>query len=449
LCQHSGTPFVFPPVCGRISSFARGALMRLLSDSGDSTRQNGQGQIDRRLLEKIGERVAPARARVQLPDGSPAGFTGQSPTATITIRDRRTLMGLILNPEIAFGDAYTEGRIRIEGDLAGFLEALFRSGEKATVASKLASRWLEILQNNTLRGSRSHIHHHYDLRTDFYKLWLDPHMVYTCAYFAQRSMTLEQAQVAKMDYVCRKLQLRPGERVVEAGCGWGSLALHMAREHGVRVRAFNVSKEQIAYAREQARKAGLESQVEFVEDDYRAISGQYDAFVSVGMLEHVGVNHYGELTRVIGRSIGKSGRGLLHFIGRNYPTTLNAWIRKRIFPGGHPPALSEAAEILEPLDLAVMDVENLREHYAWTLEQWLARFEKASHRVAEMFGEEFVRLWRLYLAGSLAGFRAGTMQLFQLVFAGAECTAIPSTREHLYRNDSSDTQETKWMHASA
>jgi cyclopropane-fatty-acyl-phospholipid synthase len=405
--------------------------------------------FDRWILDKVGERVAPARAGVQLPDGSTAGFSGGSPLATITIRDRHTLIGLVLNPDIEFGDAYADGRIEVEGDMPRFLTELFRSGERRTLGSGLASHWLQLLQNNSLRGSRDHIHHHYDLSNDFYKLWLDSRLVYTCAYFAQPTMSLEDAQVAKMDHVCRKLNLRPGETVVEAGCGWGALALHMARDYGAHVRAFNISHEQIAYAREQARIQGLQNHVEFVEDDYRNISGHYDAFVSIGMLEHVGTNHYAEFADVIRRSITKSGRGLLHFIGRNYPQQLNAWIRKRIFPGGQPPSMRESLEIMERLDLAVCDVENLREHYAWTLEQWLARFDKSSQRVAEMFGDPFVRMWRLYLAGSIAGFRSGSMQLFQVLFAGAECTAIPATRDHLYVKKASADQEQKWMHASA
>jgi cyclopropane-fatty-acyl-phospholipid synthase len=400
------------------------------------------------LLRRVGDRVGPARAKIQLRNGLEAGFPGDAPVATIMVRDASTLVGLILNPEIAFGDGYAEGRIEVHGDLVGLVENLFRTGIAQTFSSELASRWLDWAHQNTLRGSRANIHRHYDMNTEFYKLWLDRRMLYTCAYFAHPSMTLEDAQVTKMDYVCRKLQLRPGESVVEAGCGWGTLALHMACEYGVQVKAFNISKEQIAFARQQAKVLGLDARVDFIEDDYRNISGRYDAFVSVGMLEHVGKKHHGELARVIGRCLNASGRGLLHFIGRNYPQPLNPWIRKRIFPGGYPPALREAVQFLEPLDVSVLDVENLREHYAWTLQHWLERFEKSSRRVSEMFGEEFVRLWRLYLAGSLAGFRAGSMQLFQLVFAGADCRAIPSTRDHLYKKDASD-KELKWMHASA
>jgi cyclopropane-fatty-acyl-phospholipid synthase len=401
------------------------------------------------LLNRVGRRVGGAGARLRLRNDIEAGFDGNPPTVTLTVRDDRTLLGLLLEPEIEFGEAYTDGRMEVEGDLAGFLEALFRVANLETLGSRLTSRWLDWVQRNTLRGSRANIHRHYDLNTDFYKLWLDSRMVYTCAYFASPSMTLDAAQLAKMDQVCRKLQLRPGDTVVEAGCGWGALALHIAREYGARVRAFNISTEQIAFARKQAKRAGLENQVEFIEDDYRNVSGQYDAFVSVGMLEHVGKSHYGELAGVIGRSLKKSGRGLFHFIGRNSPRPLNAWIRKRIFPGAYPPALREAIEFLEPLDVSVLDVENLREHYAWTLQHWVERFEKSSRRVAEMFGDEFVRLWRLYLVGSLAGFRSGSMQLFQLLFAGADCKAIPATRDHLYaKNDSAD-KEMKWMHVSA
>jgi cyclopropane-fatty-acyl-phospholipid synthase len=236
-----------------------------------------------------------------------------------------------------------------------------------------------------------------------------------------------------MNHVSRKVWLQPGERVVEAGCGWGSLALHMARQYGAKVKAFNISHEQIVYARWRAQQEGLDGRVEFIEDDYRNIYGRFDAFVSVGMLEHVGREHYREMGKVIHRTIGDSGRGLLHFIGRNRRQPLNAWVRKRIFPGAYPPTLRQVADIFEPWDFAVLDVENLRQHYARTLEHWLERFESSRQQVAAMFDERFVRMWRLYLAGSVAAFRAGTMQLFQVVFAGSQCKATPWARAYLYK----------------
>ena len=247
-----------------------------------------------------------------------------------------------------------------------------------------------------------------------------------------------------MDLVCRKLGLRPGERVIEAGCGWGTLALFMAREYGVTVRAFNISAEQIAYARDRARAERLLDRVEFVEGDYREVRGTYDAFVSVGMLEHVGLADYPTLGGVIDRSLTESGRGLLHFIGRNRPGPLNPWIRKRIFPGAYPPILPEVfGNVLEPWNLSVLDVENLRLHYAATLAHWRQRFDAAADEVASMFDDAFVRAWRLYLAGSQAAFATGTMQLFQVVFARGASNAIPWTRRQHDRSAAEWTPATR------
>jgi cyclopropane-fatty-acyl-phospholipid synthase len=203
----------------------------------------------------------------------------------------------------------------------------------------------------------------------------------------------------------------------------------MARHYGVTVRALNVSAEQIAYARERARTEHLDRRVEFVEDDYRHVRGQYDVFVSVGMLEHVGAADFPTLGGVIDRSLTDGGRGLLHFIGRNRPSPLNPWIRRRIFPGAYPPTLAEVFDrVLAPWDFSVTDVENLRLHYAATLGHWRTRFESAADDVTAMFDDAFVRAWRLYLAGSQAAFLTGSMQLFQVVFARGRSNAIPWTR---------------------
>lgn len=376
---------------------------------------------------------------------------GANSKPTIVVADRKTLAKLALDPEIAFGDAYSDGRIEVHGNLVEFLEDLIRSMQKGAGTgfySRMSSWWLERANDNTKRGSRENIHRHYDLNVNFYKLWLDKRMLYTCAYFPTVSATLEEAQVAKMDHVCRKLHLQPGDKVVEAGCGWGALALHMAKHYGVTVKAFNISHEQIAFAREQAKCEGLTHQVEYIEDDYRNISGRHDVFVSVGMLEHVGVGHYEEMGRSIHGTIGDWGRGLVHFIGRNYPHPFSPWIRKQIFPGAYAPALSQATRLLEPWNFSVLDVENLRMHYAKTLEHWLSRFEGSVDRVTQMFGPEFVRAWRLYLAGSIAAFRSGSLQLFQIAFAGANCRQIPWTRAHLYQEQRPAVKEQKWMHAT-
>jgi cyclopropane-fatty-acyl-phospholipid synthase len=317
---------------------------------------------------------------------------------------------------------------------------------------------MDRLQDNSRHGSRNNIHRHYDLGNDFYKLWLDEQLLYTCAYFPTPSSTLETAQIAKMDHVCRKLRLQPGETVVEAGCGWGALALHMAREYGVSVKAYNVSHEQIAFARARARAEGLSHRVEYVEEDYRAISGKFDVFVSVGMLEHVGLDHFQEFSEIIHRSIGDTGRGLLHFIGRNYPAVFSRWIRKHIFPGGFVPSLRQSLKVLEPKNYSILDVENLRMHYAKTLEHWLERFEKSRHQVTGMYDSRFVRAWRLYLAGSIAAFRGGHLQLFQILFTGSQREPIFWTRDPLYAESNAELEvgepviekvleKVKWTHA--
>jgi cyclopropane-fatty-acyl-phospholipid synthase len=408
--------------------------------------------IDEWVLRKIYRSLGRPPFRLLTRSGVEVSSAEASPLGQILISDRATLARLLLDPEVGFGDAYMEGRIEVQGDLVSMLEAmhlLMPDAEHQNWFAKLASRWMQYIQANSLLGSRKNIHEHYDLSNDFYRLWLDPLMVYTCAYFSSPSATLEEAQTAKMELVCRKLQLQPGETVAEAGCGWGALALHMAQHYGVNVRAFNISGQQIAWARQRARELGLGHRVEFIEDDYRNISGQFDVFVSVGMLEHVGKEHYRELGGVIHRSLYKSGRGFLHFIGRNQPHPMSPWLRKRIFPGSYAPTLGEAMEVLEPWDFSVLDVENLRPHYARTLEHWLERFEKSADKISGMFGPAFVRAWRLYLASATAGFLVGALQLFQVVFARNACQHIPPTRAHLYPGQRHEKTESKWNHATS
>ena len=372
------------------------------------------------MLDWTGERVAPK---------------GVAPLGSVRIADRQTLLGLLRNPRLGFGDAYSDGHLEIEGDLVQLLGFVYRSSKPSGPSASLGQRlgeWLNRPRRNTLHGSRENIHRHYDLGNDFYALWLDRTMSYTCAYFPTAEATLEQAQVAKMDHVCRKLRLRAGDSVVEAGCGWGSLALHMASRYGAKVRAFNISGEQIRYARQRAKDLGLDGRVEYIEDDYRNITGRYDVFVSVGMLEHVGRENYAQLGRVVRNALSAEGRGLIHSIGRNRPQPLHAWIERRIFPGAYAPSLGEMTQIFEPWDLSVIDVENIRLHYALTLRQWLARYESALEQVRARFDEFFVRMWRLYLAGSIAAFETGTMQLFQVLFTIQENNQLPLTREYMY-----------------
>ena len=248
--------------------------------------------LDRWALARIQGTVRSAPIGFALWDGFELPAPVHPPVATIVFNNRQALLGWVWDPELNFGEAFMSGGVEIRGDLVALLEAIYR----AWGTTKRRPWWLW-QESNDVHAAKENVHHHYDLGNDFYRLWLDRDMVYTCAYFPTPDASLEAAQIAKMDLVCRKLRLQPGERVVEAGCGWGSLALFMARHYGVTVRAFNVSAEQIAYARRQASEQGLADRVEFVEDDYRNVRGTYDAFVSVGMLEHVGAARLSDVRR--------------------------------------------------------------------------------------------------------------------------------------------------------
>ncbi|MBI3899751.1 MAG: class I SAM-dependent methyltransferase [Gammaproteobacteria bacterium] len=293
--------------------------------------------------------------------------------------------------------------------------------QQSRLAQKALHRRATATAGELARRLGEHIQHHYDIGNSFYELWLDKEMQYTCAYFPNPTMTLEQAQLAKLEHVCRKVGLKPGDRVVEAGCGWGGLTRYMARHYGVRIQAFNISHEQVAYARERAKTEGLAQQIEYVEDDYRNISGEHDVFVSIGMLEHVGREQFNDLGEVLHRALTAEGRGLIHTIGRNQPELMNEWIEKRIFPGAYPPTLREMMPIFERHAFSVLDVKNLRLHYAITLRHWLMRFEKNAARIEAMFD------------GSIAAFTTSSLQLFQVMFACSRINNLPWSRAHLYR----------------
>jgi len=390
--------------------------------------------FDRWALAYIRYELGGAPVVIRLWNDQSVALSDEPPVASVLIRDRRTLAGLVFRSELEFGEAYTDGRVEVQGDLTQLFDATNRAVASHARRRSWRTRLARAVTGASPSDARRNIHQHYDLGNAFYSLWLDDAMVYTCAYFASAHVTLEDAQHAKLDYVCRKLRLQPGDEVVEAGCGWGALALHMARHYGVRVRAYNISPSQLVYARERAAREGLSDRVTFIDGDYRSITGRCDAFVSIGMLEHVGPRQYRALGEVIDRVIDPArGRGLLHFIGRNAPMPFNAWTERYIFPGAYAPTLGELApSIFESRGIAVQDVENLRLHYAATLGHWQQRFEANVERVRAMFDEAFVRAWRMYLASARAGFLSGDLQLYQVVFGRASNNDVPQTRRGLY-----------------
>lgn len=385
--------------------------------------------VVRQLIKYVGH----PHLQIKLWDGWQDG--AENPQFVLELTDRAAFYSLCSHPDLAFGDLYSAGRLKLHGNLVDFLREIYATKR---VAEKdwpqwLTKAWKATAQSGAnLVSARKNIHHHYDLGNDFYALWLDPAMQYTCAYFEQPDYTLEQAQQSKMEHVCRKLRLKPGQHVIEAGCGWGGLARYMAKNYGVSVTSYNISKEQLAYAREKAKQEGVADKVTYVEDDYRNIKGECDAFVSVGMLEHVGPDNYQPLAQVVSRCLKPEGYGMIHSIGRNRPEAVNAWIEKRIFPGSYPPSIAELAGIFESVPLSVLDIENLRLHYAKTLQGWLANFDRNRDKVASDYGESFVRAWRLYLAGSMVAFETASIQLFQVVFTQPHNNQIYSNRRHLY-----------------
>jgi cyclopropane-fatty-acyl-phospholipid synthase len=410
-------------------------------------------QLEKWLSRKILTALGRPHIFVSLPDGTEISVCDKKPETGMYIKDRGALWRFLTNPGLNFGEDFSAGRIQVDGDLVHFLQTIIQTRPKLHDQNRLGRYLLQGFnrrQKNTEGRAQDNIHHHYDIGNDFYKLWLDNELVYTCAYYPDQEATLEQAQFAKMDYVCRKLRLKPGETVVEAGCGWGSLARHMAKYYGVKVKSYNISRQQILEARERCREEGLDGQIEYIEDDYRNIKGTYDVFVSIGMLEHVGTTHYHDLCDTIDKCLAPQGRGLIHSIAQNEAMPMNPWLVKHIFPGGYTPTLREMMETLEPRGFSVLDVENLRLHYAKTLQHWLERFDQHEAEIRDMFDEPFIRAWRLYLAGSIANFSCGDLNLFQVMFTRPANNEIPLTRAYLYSDDEYTQRDGKaWNRATS
>ena len=387
--------------------------------------------------------VTLGRLTVRWPDGrltTYAGPPGSGPEAGVAIRDRSTIRRLVLNPLLAFGEAYMDGTM-VPLD-CGIYEALDVAGvnmmanEKghpmAHIRTAINTIKRRIDQYNTAPRAQRNVAHHYDLNGRLYSLFLDRDRQYSCAYFPNGNETLEQAQAAKKRHIAAKLCLdRPDLHVLDIGCGWGGLALTLARDHGARVTGITLSAEQLAEARARAAAEGLADRVSFEMLDYRSLTERFDRIVSVGMFEHVGVVHYRRFFDTVARCLQPDGVALLHSIGRSdVPGSTNPWIAKYIFPGGYCPALSEVLPQVEASRLVATDIEILRLHYAETLRHWRRRFAANRDTITSLYDERFCRMFEFYLAGSEIAFRREGHMVFQIQLAHQQ-TAVPLTRDYI------------------
>jgi cyclopropane-fatty-acyl-phospholipid synthase len=379
------------------------------------------------------------QVEVVFPDGSREVVgQGASPALRMRITDLPTELKLALNPELALGEAVMDGRVVVEqGSLYDVLNVLIAGAHDqpptpwSRTLNHLRTSVRRFTQRNTLTWARRNVAHHYDLRSDFFRLFLDADMQYSCAYFPRPDATLEEAQETKKSRLVAKLAIEPGQRVLDIGCGWGGLGLTIAQESGAKVTGITLSQEQLAIARERAAASGLP--VDFRLQDYRTMTGRFDRVVSVGMFEHVGVGYYRQYFRKIAELLTEEGVALVHTIGRcSPPGATNPFIAKYIFPGGYIPAMSEVSAAIEREGLIIADVEVLRLHYAETLRAWRERFLANRAKVVAMYDERFARMWEFYLASCEASFRHDDLVVFQFQLA-RRLDTLPITRGYMER----------------
>ncbi len=360
------------------------------------------------------------------------------PEVTLRFTDKNLARRLALNPELRAGEAYVDGTMIIEeGSIRDFLMifALNRTNLRSQPLQKTIRRIYKRLrrfhQRNSIIRAQENVAHHYDLSNDLYRLFLDDDLHYSCAYFSSPEDSLETAQQNKIRHIASKLALKPGQKVLDIGSGWGGMAMYLAEHAQVEVLGVTLSKEQQSLATERAKQRGLQDKVRFELMDYRDVTGPFDRIVSIGMFEHVGMAYHREYFTKIDSLLADDGVALVHSIGRKGgPGLTNPWIRKYIFPGGHTPALSETCTAVEQAGLWITDMEILRLHYADTLVEWEKRLQENRTKIAGLLDERFCRMWEFYLIISEFSFRYGKHMVFQLQLT-KNVDATPVTRDYM------------------
>lgn len=383
--------------------------------------------------------VREGRLTVIWPDGRRTVYGKGGKQAALRFHGRLTPWQIWRRPELVLGEAYMDGRVTVErGTIADVLEILlsnfnqYQHGNMYRLRRAIRILFRRFSQLNRISRARKNVAHHYDLSGKLYDLFLDADRQYSCAYFSDSKMTLEDAQMAKKRHIAAKLRLdRPGLKVLDIGSGWGGLALDLARRDEADVLGVTLSTEQLAMANERADAAGLAQRCRFALQDYRQVRGTFDRIVSVGMFEHVGAHYYDAFFTRVRELLAPDGVALLHTIGRaDGPSATNPWIAKYIFPGGYTPALSEVMRSIERCGLFAADIEILRLHYAETLREWRKRFCRNWDKAAALYDERFCRMWEFYLAASEMTFRYGNQVVFQIQLAKRVDT-VPTTRDYM------------------
>jgi cyclopropane-fatty-acyl-phospholipid synthase len=397
-----------------------------------------------RLLRVVLERlVRSGNLRVTTASGSTFSLgDGSGKPVAIRFATRAVERGILIDPELRFGEAYMDGGVVVEeGSIADVLAIVLGQRRDGRPPAWARPQWLirylhrRLTQFNPRPRARRNVAHHYDLDDQLYALFLDSDRQYSCAYFEVPDQSLDDAQLAKKRHLAAKLLISPGRRVLDIGCGWGGLALYLAELCGARVTGITLSERQHALARVRAAEKGLSERVEFRLQDYRDVPETFDRIVSVGMFEHVGVGHYEAFFRKCRALLDDNGVVLLHSIGRSEgPNVTNPWIAKYIFPGGYIPALSEVLPAVERAGLLVTDIEILRLHYAETLKAWRERFLAQREQVERLYDERFVRMWEFYLAASEMAFREQAMMVFQMQLTRRQ-GVVPMTRDYIMREE--------------
>ena len=357
----------------------------------------------------------------------------------LRLLDKKLHYKLLFNPDLYFGEAYTDGTAKIEnGSLTDFLEiALKNIGRNQTnilsqILNKLRGTYRYLTNFNVTKKSKKNVAHHYDISDDLYDLFLDPKRQYSCAYFKNENDSLETAQNNKIDYIIKKLNLKPNQKVLDIGCGWGSLAIEIAKKSQCEVTGITLSENQYKYSINKAKELNVENQVQFKLIDYRQLNEKFDRIVSVGMFEHVGRKYYKTFFNQINKLLNDTGIALIHTIGSvNQPRDPQPWITNYIFPGGYTPSMSEITVPIEKSGLIISDIEVLRMHYSHTLRNWKERFLNNKSKVLTMFDENFFRMWEFYLTSCEMVFKWNDQVVFQFQLS-KDLTSLPTTRDYIY-----------------